>query len=93
MPSIVALFQMEVRKLNHVLQLVRDILENEKRTAEEQLQLNKICELENKFVKGFSKEKWKEYFDLDLEKGQLHSLELDKVIEITYNICKEIFKS
>ncbi len=84
---------MEVRKLNHVLQLVRDILENEKRTAEEQLQLNKICELENKFVKGFSKEKWKEYFDLDLEKGQLHSLELDKVIEITYNICKEIFKS
>ncbi len=84
---------MEVRKLNHVLQLVRDILENEKRTAEEQLQLNKICELEDKFIKGFSKEKWKEYFDLDLEKGQLHSLDLDKVIEITYNICKEIFKS
>ena len=81
---------MEVRKLNHVLQLVRDILENEKRTAEEQLQLNKVCELEDKFVKGFSKEKWKEYFDLDIEKGQLHSLEIDRVIEITYNICKEI---
>ncbi len=84
---------MEVRKLNHVLQLVRDILENEKRTAEEQLQLNKICELEDKFVKGFSKEKWKEYFDLDIEKGQLHSLEIDQVILITYNVCKELFKS
>lgn len=84
---------MEVRKLNHVLQLVRDILENEKRTAEEQLQLNKICELEDKFVKGFSKEKWKEYFDLDIEKGQLHCLEIDQVIEITYKICKEIFNS
>ena len=93
MPSIVALFQMEVRKLNHVLQLVRDILENEKRTAEEQLQLNKICELEDKFVKGFSKEKWKEYFDLDMEKGQLHSLEIDQIILITYNVCKELFKS
>ena len=93
MPSIVALFQMEVRKLNHVLQLVRDILENEKRTAEEQLQLNKICELEDKFVKGFSKEKWKEYFDLDIEKGQLHSLEIDQIILITYNVCKELFKS
>ena len=93
MPSIVALFQMEVRKLNHVLQLVRDILENEKRTAEEQLQLNKICELEDKFVKGFSKEKWKEYFDLDIEKGQLHSLEIEQVILITYNVCKELFKS
>ncbi len=67
MPNIVALFQMEMRKLNHVLQLVRDILENEKRTAEEQLQLNKVCELEDKFVEGFSKEKWKEYFDLDIE--------------------------
>lgn len=32
-------------------------------TAEEQLQLNKICELEDKFVKGFSKEKWEENFD------------------------------
>ena len=84
---------MEVRKLNHVLQLVRDILENEKRTAEEQLQLNKICELEDKFVKGFSKEKWKEYFDLDIEKGQLHSLEIDRVIEITYKIVKELFLS
>ena len=91
MPNIVTLFQM--RGLNHVLQLVRDILENEKRTAEEQLQLNKICELEDKFVKGFSKEKWKEYFDLDIEKGQLHSLEIEQVILITYNVCKELFKS
>lgn len=84
---------MEVRKLNHVLQLVRDILENEKRTAEEQLQLNKICELEDKFVKGFSKEKWKEYFDLDIEKGQLHSIEIDRVIEITYRVVKDLFSS
>ena len=83
---------MEVRKLNHVLQLVRDILENEKRTAEMQLQLSKICELEDKFVKDFSKEKWKEYFDLDIEKCQLQNLEIDHVIEITYKICKELLK-
>ncbi len=83
---------MEVRKLNHVLQLVRDILENEKMTAEMQLQLSKICELEDKFVKDFSKEKWKEYFDLDIEKCQLQNLEIDHVIEITYKICKELLK-
>ncbi len=82
---------MEVRKLNHVLQLVRDILENEKRAAEEQLQLNKVCELEDKFVKDFSKEKWKESFDLDIEKGQLHNLEIERVIEITCNVCKDLF--
>lgn len=83
---------MEVRKLNHVLQLVRDILENEKLSAEEQLQLNKICELEDKFVKDFSKDKWREYFDLDVEKGQLVNLQIDHVVEITYNICKKLFK-
>lgn len=60
-------------------------------TAEMQLQLNKICELEDAFVKGFSKEKWKEYFDLDIEKGQLHNLEIDHVIELTFKICFDIF--
>ncbi len=77
--------------MNHVLQLVRDILESEKMSAEMQLQLNKICELEDAFVKGFSKEKWKEYFNLDIEKGQLHNLEIDQVIEITYQVCKKLF--
>lgn len=77
--------------MNHVLQLVRDILESEKMSAEMQLQLNKICELEDAFVKGFSKEKWKEYFNLDIEKGQLHNLEIDHVIELTFKICADIF--
>ena len=77
--------------MNHVLQLVRDILENEKMSAEMQLQLNRICELEDAFVKGFSKDKWKEYFNLDIEKGQLHNLEIDHVIEITYKLCKKLF--
>ena len=78
--------------MNHVLQLVRDILESEKMSAEMQLQLNKICELEDSFFKGFSKEKWKEYFYLDIEKGQLHNLEIDHAIEITYNVVKELIK-
>ena len=77
--------------MNFVLQLVRDILENEKMSAEMQLQFNKICELEDVFVKGFSKEKWKEYFNLDIKKGQLHNLEIDHAIEITYKVYKELF--
>ncbi len=77
--------------MNHVLQLVRDILESEKMTAEMQLQLNKICELEDAFVNEFSKDKWKEYFNLDIEKGQLHNLEIDHVIKITYKVCKKLF--
>ena len=77
--------------MNHVLQLVRDILESEKMSAEMQLQLNKICELEDAFVEGFSKDKWKEYFNLDIEKGQLHNIEIDHVIELTFKICFDIF--
>ena len=77
--------------MNHVLQLVRDILESEKMSAEMQLQLNKICELEDAFVKGFSKDKRKEYFNLDIEKGQLHNLEIDHVIKLTFKICFDIF--
>ena len=77
--------------MNHVLQLVRDILESEKMSAEMQLQLNKIRELEDAFVKGFSKDKWKKYFNLDIEKGQLQNLEIDHVIKITYQVCKKLF--
>ena len=77
--------------MNLVLQLVRDILENEKMSAEMQLQLNKICELEDAFIKGFSKEKWKGYFNLDIEKGQLTNLQIDQAIMITYEICKKLF--
>lgn len=78
--------------MNHVLQLVKDTLENEKLSAEEQLQLTKICELKDGFVKDFSKEKWREYFNLDIEKGQLVNLQIDHVVEITYNVVKELIK-
>ena len=75
-----------------ILDMVHGILEKQKITAEEQLQLNKICDLENKFVKGFSKDKWKEYFDLDIEKGCLSNMHIDKAIIVTYELCKKIFQ-
>ena len=50
-------------------------------SAEYKLQLNKDVEMEDKFIKGFSKDKWKEYLYLDIEKGQLHSIEVDQIIE------------
>ena len=81
---------MEVKKLNYVLQLIKDILEAEKQSAEGQLQLIKICELEDELVKDFSKEKWREYFDLDVEKGQFVNLQIDHVVEITYRVVKEL---
>lgn len=75
-----------------ILDMVHSILEEQKITAEEQLQLNKICDLEDKFVKGFSKDKWKEYFDLDIEKGCLSNMHIDKAIIVTFELCKKIFQ-
>ena len=75
-----------------ILDMVHSILEEQKITAEDQLQLNKICDLEDKFVKGFSKDTWKEYFDLDIEKGCLSNMHIDKAIIVTYELCKKLFQ-
>lgn len=78
--------------MEEIKELVREQLSSRKITAEEELQLIKICEKEDTFVKEFSKAKWREYFDLDIEKGQLTNLQIDQSIEITYNICKKLFQ-
>ena len=67
---------------NKVLaEMIREKYYEEKMTAEYKLQLTKVVELEDKFLKDFSKNKWKEYLYLDIEKGQLHSIEVDQIIK------------
>lgn len=74
-----------------LIEFIKEKYYEEKMSAEYKLQVNKIVELEEKFTKDFSKDKWREYFNLDLEKGQLHSLEIDLIIEFTCRIYKELF--
>lgn len=78
--------------MEEIKELVREQLSSRKITAEEELQLIKICEKEDAFVKEFSKAKWREYFDLDVEKGHLTNLQIDQAIMITYDLCKKIFQ-
>lgn len=78
--------------MEEIKKLVYEQLEDRNITDEEELQLIKICEKEDSFVKDFSKDKWREYFDLDIEKGQLTNLQIDQAIMITYEICKKIFQ-
>ena len=61
--------------------MIKEKYYEEKMTVEYKLQLNKVVEMEDKFIKGFSRVKWKEYLYLDIEKGQLHSIEVDQIIE------------
>lgn len=77
--------------MNYLIEFIKSQFEIEPLSAKYKLQLQKVNELENKFTKGISKNKWKEYFDLEIEKGQLHSIEIDHIIKITFQICKELF--
>ena len=72
---------------NKVLaQMIREKYYKEKMSAEYKLQLDKVVEIEDKFLKDFSKDKWKEYLYLDIEKGQLHSIEVDQIIEFVISL-------
>ena len=62
-------------------EMIREKYYEEKMTAEYKLQLNKVVEMEDNFLKDFSKDKWKEYIYLDIEKGQLHFIEVDQIIK------------
>ena len=60
----------------------------QKMSAEYELQLTEIIELENKFTKDFSKDKWREYFNLNLAVGELHSIEIEQIIEFVVDFLK-----
>ena len=72
-----------------LVEFIKEKYYEQKMSAEYELQLTKIVELENKFTKDFSKAKWREYFNLDLAIGELHSIEIDQlikfIIDIIYN--------
>ena len=72
-----------------LIEFIKEKYYEQKLSAEYKLQLNKIVELEDKFTKDFSKDKWREYFNLDIEKGQLHLIEIDQILNFTIEILKK----
>lgn len=72
-----------------LVEFIKEKYYEQKMSAEYELQLTKIAELENKFTKDFSKDKWCEYFNLDLAVGELHSLEIDEILDFVIKILKE----
>ena len=73
-----------------IIQIIKERFQEQKMNAEYQLQLTKIVEMEDKFTKEFSKEKWKEYFYLSLEVGCLHDIETDQLLDFAIELIKEI---
>lgn len=73
-----------------LVEFIREKYYEQKMSAEYELQLTKIIELENKFTKGFSKDKWREYFNLDIAIGELHSIEIDQILDFAIEMLKSI---
>ena len=73
-----------------LIEFIKEKYYEQKMSAEYKLQLTKIVELEKKFTKEFSKDKWREYFNLDLEIGELHSIEIEQIIGFVIDFIKEI---
>ena len=73
-----------------IIEYIKEKYYEQKMSAEYKLQLTKIVELEDRFTKDFSKDKWREYFNLDLEKGQLQSIEIGQLLDLAIEILKTI---
>ena len=73
-----------------LVEFIKEKYYEQKMSAEYELQLTEIVELEKKFTKDFSKDKWREYFNLDLVIGELHSIEIEQIIGFVIDFIKEI---
>ena len=73
-----------------LVEFIKEKYYEQKMSVEYELQLTKIVKLEKKFTKDFSKDKWREYFNLDLAIGELHSIEIEQIIGFVIDFIKEI---
>ena len=77
-------------KTEILIEFIKEKYYEQKMSAEHELQLTKIVELEKKFTKDFSKGKWREYFNLDLAVGELHSIEIEQIIGFVIETVKSL---
>ena len=76
-----------------LVEFIKEKYCEQKMSAEHELQLTKIVEFEKKFTKNFSKDKWREYFNLDLAIGELHSIEIAQIIKFIIEIICNLFRN
>lgn len=65
-------------------EMIREKYYEEKMSAEYKLQLIKVVDMEDSFVKEFSKDKWKEYFYLEQEKVNSILSKLTKLLSLLF---------
>ena len=78
--------------MDNLVDLVWNKLEDIKRTGEMERQLDKIIELEKKFTKEFSKDKFSEYLNLSSEIHTYECMNIEQSIRVAIEMLKEIYR-
>lgn len=76
-----------------LVEFIKEKYYEQKMSAEYELQVTKIVKLENNFTKDFSKDKWREYFNLDLAIGELHSIEIEQILDFATEILHNLINN
>ena len=78
--------------MKNLVNLILEKLEDEGRNGECERQLDIVVNKQDEFVKGFSKEKWCEYFWLECEIFKYHGMVLEHALEVAIKVLQEIYK-
>lgn len=75
-----------------LVEFIKEKYCEQKMSADYKLQLTKTIELENKCTKDFSNDKQREYFNLDLAIDELHSIEIEQILDFAIEILHNFNK-
>ena len=77
--------------MKNLVKLILEKFEDEGRNGESERQLDVVVRKEKEFVKGFSREQWKKYNDLEGEKLDYHDLRLEHAIRVAIRVLRKIY--
>lgn len=78
--------------MEYIFELVKSKIEDMLLDGKQMKQLDKVCKIENDFLKDLSQEKQTQYKNLELEKLESAGLETDRIIQLAIQITKDIYK-
>lgn len=78
--------------MDYLKQLIKNELAYQKISDKQKKLSLEVCEKEEDFTKNLSKNLYDNYCSLELEKNKIQLLEIERIIQTTITICKNIFK-
>ena len=78
--------------MEYIFELVKSKIGDMLLDGKQMKQIDKVCKMENDFLKDLSIEKRDEYRNLEWQKLKSAGLETDRIIQLAIQITKDIYK-